>query len=66
MRDNKEPLTRSRFHDLLRKAAQPIATEEGTPDQAVSGTAERRPSGGYTAKRKRRGKTGDAEGSRNG
>lgn len=36
------PLTKSRFHALLRKAAQPIQKEEGQPSQEVSETLESR------------------------
>ena len=51
------PLTRSEFHALLRKAAQPIPQEAEPPSQEASETSEHHPSDGYTAKRKSQDKT---------
>ena len=45
-------LSKSAFHALLRKAAQPIQGEEELPSQEESETSESHPSGGYSATRK--------------
>ena len=57
--DTKEdkPLTRSAFHVLLRKAAQPIPKEAELPSQEASETSGSHPSDGCTAKHKSPDKT---------
>ena len=51
------PLTKRRFHRLLKKAAQPVS--DWTPDQEASETSGNRLSDGYNDKRKSQDKTGD-------
>ena len=60
------PLTKSKFHALLRKASQPIPQEAEPPFQEASETSEHRPSDGYTAKRRSPSKTVDSGESLNG
>ena len=43
-----KPLTRTAFHALLPKAAQPIPQEEPPPVEASSETSAERPPDGYT------------------
>ena len=64
--DASQPLTKSEFHALLRKAAQPIQEETEQPSQEEFGTSEHRPSDGYTSKRKSPSTTEDSGESPNG
>ena len=55
------PLTKKRFEALLKKAAQPVS-EWNKPAQSEKQKEVSHPSGGYSGKRKSRGKTEGKEG----
>ena len=57
-------LTKKKFEQLLKKAAQPVS--EWKHGQEEKGTSVARPSGGYSGKRKSRGKTEGKGDSQNG
>ena len=55
-----QPLTKRRFENLLRKAAQPLPKKESAPKG--TGTSAARPSDGCSGRCKSQDKTGDTEG----